>query len=160
MALYETIKYQVIQRDGACEIREYDNILLASTKTRINTSMDTGFGNVFRYITGNNKAGKKISMTTPVVSYEEDDQLVTGFYVPSIYDKTSVPEPASSDVFIQELKKSRYAVIQFRGSWSEKNYEKHDEILKEYIAHQPYRICSVRLIFRYQPPLYSRDISS
>ncbi|RJX26454.1 MAG: heme-binding protein [Acholeplasma sp.] len=83
MALYETIKYKVIEEEGSCEIREYEDILLASTKTKMNSSMDSGFGNVFNYISGNNKERQKISMTTPVVSYEEQDRLVTGFYVPS-----------------------------------------------------------------------------
>ncbi len=152
MALYETIKYRVVKKDGACEIREYENILLASTKTSFQESNDSGFSNVFRYISGNNFEKTKISMTTPVVSYKDDQKLVTGFYVPSKYNKNTVPAPSNAEVFIQELKESQYAVIRFRGNWTEANYSKHDQILTSYMVENHYNICSQRLIFRYQPP--------
>jgi hypothetical protein len=152
MGLYETIQYNVIKKDGKKEIREYDDILLASTKTAMNASNDSGFSNIFSYISGDNKEKAKISMTTPVVSYKDDQKVVTGFYVPSKYSKNNVPEPSSEKVFIQELKKSLYAVIRFRGYWTEGNYHKHDQILQTYIQENNYRICSQRLIFRYQPP--------
>lgn len=151
MSLFETIKYKVVNKDGNLEIRIYDNFLLASTKTIPNPSMDSGFNTVFNYISGN-KQKEKISMTTPVVSYQKDNLLVTGFYVPSKFTKETVPQPEGYDVFIQELKESHYAVIRFRGSWSEKNYEKQDLVLKEYIDKMNYKITSPRYIFRYQPP--------
>lgn len=152
MSLYETIKYRVIEEDGSCEIREYDDILLASTKTPMNPSMDSGFNNVFNYISGYNKKREKISMTTPVVSYQEEDRLITGFYVPSKFNKDTVPQPEGTSVFIQEMKKSLYAVIKFKGYWTDKNYEKHDAILKDYIKEKHYESNSPRYIFRYQPP--------
>ena len=152
MSLYETIQYKVIKKDGKKEIREYDDILLASTKTVINDNNDSGFGNIFSYISGNNTKKEKISMTTPVVTYKDEEKEVTGFYVPSKYSKQTVPTPSSSNVFIQELTKSKYAVIKFRGYWTEKNYNKHDQILKTYILENNLEICSQRLIFRYQPP--------
>jgi len=83
MSLYETIPYEVIKKEGNIEIRKYDNVLLASTKSQTNQKYDSGFSNVFRYISGANEKQSKIQMTTPVVSYEENDQLITGFYVPS-----------------------------------------------------------------------------
>ncbi len=152
MALYETIKYEILEKEDSCEIRKYNDILLASTKTTVNPSMDSGFNNVFNYISGNNKKREKISMTTPVVSYEENDRLVTGFYVPSKFNKETVPQPEGNNVFIQELKESLYAVITFKGYWTEKNYDKHDQILKDYIQEKNYEITSPRFIFRYQPP--------
>ncbi len=152
MSLFETIQYRVLKKEGNCEIRIYDNILLASTKTAMNRSMDSGFNNVFNYISGNNQKQEKISMTTPVVSYEEDNSLVTGFYVPSKFTKETVLKPSEQSVYIQELKESLYAVIKFRGSWTEKNYTHHDDILKDYISKSDYEITSPRLILRYQPP--------
>lgn len=152
MALYETLQYTVIHDEGQIQIREYDNILLASTKTPINKYQDSGFNNVFQYISGNNKSNTKISMTTPVVTYESDEEIITGFYVPSKYNKETVPEPASSNVFINEITKSLFAVIQFRGTWNKKNYDKHDQLLQDYISKNNYNITSVRYVFRYQPP--------
>ena len=151
MALFETMKYKVIKKEKNIEIREYEDILLASTKTFMNEKQDSGFMNVFNYISGNNSKNEKISMTTPVVTYKEKDELVTGFYVPSKYDKESIPKP-KEEVFINELKKSLYGVIKFKGSWKDKNYDKHDQILIDYLLDNNYDILSARLIFRYQPP--------
>ncbi|QMS85151.1 SOUL family heme-binding protein [Candidatus Xianfuyuplasma coldseepsis] len=152
MALYETIPYNVIRKDGPIEIREYNDYLLASTKTQLNNRMDSGFNNVFNYISGQNTAKEKISMTTPVVSYQEEDNLVTGFYVPSKYNKESVPKPASTNVFINEQESSLYGVIRFRGAWTDHNFSKQEETLRTYLTNNNYTITSQRLIFRYTPP--------
>lgn len=152
MGRYETLPYEVIETHGKIEIREYDTYLLASTKTKKNRYGDSGFSNVFRYITGGNEKSEKISMTTPVVTYEEDDSLVTGFYVPSKYDKSSVPEP-TGNVFIKDHEKGLYAVIRFRGRWSEENYASYDQELLQFIKEQDYEIVSPRMVFRYQPPM-------
>lgn len=152
MALFETMKYELIQKDGRIEIRQYDDIYLASTKTSLNESRNSGFSSVFNYISGQNDQEEKISMTTPVVTYEENDLLVTGFYVPSKYPKDKIPKPLEKQVFINNLKKSYYAVIRFRGKWTDKNFNKHDKFLLEYIKENNYEIRSQRLIMRYQPP--------
>lgn len=152
MPMFETIKYELVKRDGPIELRRYNDILLASTKTNMNQSQDSGFSNVFGYISGNNKSKQKISMTTPVVTYEEANQLITGFYVPSKFDKEHIPSPLNENVFINELKQSLYAVIKFRGRWTVKNFKKYDIRLKAYIEEKDYQIESPRLLFRYQPP--------
>jgi hypothetical protein len=152
MSLFESMPYEVEKKEKNIEIRHYKNVLLASTSTQMNERLDSGFSNVFRYISGENKEKSKISMTTPVVSYEEKDKLVTGFYVPKKYTKETVPKPQSDNVYIQELKSSLYAVISFRGSWTDKNFDKYDESLKKFIEEHAYNIVSPRLIFRYQPP--------
>ena len=91
-------------------------------------------------------------MNTPVVFYEDNDQLVTGFYVPKKYDKTNVPTPTSKAVFINELKESLYAVIRFRGAWNKDHFLKKEQALKDYLKANGYTIQSKRYLFRYQPP--------
>lgn len=152
MALYETLKYRTLIKNGNIEIREYDDFMLASTKTQRDRTNSSGFSNVFNYISGNNRSKEKISMTTPVVTYEEEDKLITGFYVPSKYNKENVPKPASNNVFIKEMEKSIYAVIKFKGAWTESNFEKQEEELVRYINNNGYKIISERYLLRYQPP--------
>jgi hypothetical protein len=118
----------------------------------MSSTQDSGFSNVFRYISGSNDQEAKISMTTPVVTYQENNQLVTGFYVPSKYTKETIPQPSEKGVFINELKNSYYAVIRFRGNWKPENFEKHDQILLEYLRLKGFETTSQRLILRYQPP--------
>lgn len=152
MALFETIPYQVIRREGKIDIRQYDDFLLASTKTSMNATMDSGFNNVFDYIAGGNSEQKKISMTTPVVTYVDDQALVTGFYVPKKFSKSTAPKPSSGNVFINEINKAYYAVIRFRGSWRKNNLDKYDALLKKYLVDKGIRRLGNQLFFRYQPP--------
>lgn len=79
MALFETLKYRVVKKDKSIEIREYQDFLLASTTSPINQRQDSGFMAVFDYISGQNDSKQKISMTTPVVTFEEGEKLVTSF---------------------------------------------------------------------------------
>jgi hypothetical protein len=152
MSLYETIQYEVLETQGKIEIRRYDEFLLAATKSENDITKSSGFNNVFQYISGDNQEKKKISMTTPVVSYEEEDNLVTGFYVPSKYNKQSVPKPTSKNVYIEEVKSGLFAVIKFKGSWTEKNLSRYDDTLRSYLHTTDYEIISQRFLLRYQPP--------
>ena len=78
-------------------------------------------------------------MTTPVVTYKDDDKL-------------TVSKPSEKEVFINELKKSLYGAIRFKGSWTDKNFDKYDQILVDYLLSNNYEILSARLILRYQLP--------
>jgi hypothetical protein len=153
MALFETIKYKRIKKDKKIEIRQYNDILLASTKSKINISLDSRFNDVFRYISGSNDLSAKISMTSPVVTYQEDDLLVTRFYVPSKYTKETISKPTEKSAFINELKNSYYAVIRFSGNWTKDNFDKHDKVLLEYMKLNDYVRLSSRIIMHYQPPI-------
>lgn len=153
MALFETIKYEIIKKDGNIQIRKYDDVLLASTRTDKTPSLDSGFNQVFQYIAGANDQEAKISMTTPVITYEDQDQLVTSFYVPKKYNKETIPKPTKENVFVNELKEAYYAVIRFRGGWTEKNFDQHNQILLDYLRSNHYEIISSQFLFRYQPPM-------
>lgn len=147
----ETIQYKVLHKDHSIELREYSEILLASTKTNPNNYNESGFNRIFNYISGQNEANQKISMTSPVVTYQEGEQLVTGFYVPSQYDKTTVPKP-QGDVFINTIEPSIYVVITFYGAWNKHNYDQHHLELLNYINQHSYQIKSSPFIMRYNAP--------
>lgn len=152
MGLYETLRYIVIKKQKNIEIRQYDTFLLASTRTIPNKRLDSGFMNVFNYISGHNQAEEKISMTTPVISYQEDENLITGFYVPKKYGLHSVPKPMDDQVFIKENLSSLYVVIRFRGRWNNDNFDKADRVLLDYMKENQLQPLSFRMILRYQPP--------
>lgn len=151
----ETIKYDVLLKEKAIEIRRYDEILLASTRTNMNNPTESGFNKVFGYISGHNESDTKINMTTPVVSFEEENILTTGFYVPSKYNSKTVPKP-KGDVFINSIKPSIYAVITFYGAWTKENYNHHNIELLDWIKESNYEIDSHPFIMRYNAP-YTPD---
>lgn len=153
MSFFETIDYEVLEKVKNIEIRKYNGFLLAATKTTKNKRQDSGFSTIFNFISGGNDKSEKISMTTPVVTYSQEDSIITGFYVPEKYTKDSLLKPLSKNVFIDEMDKALYAVIKFRGRWNEKNYDKHDKKLKTFLENSKYVIDSTRMILRYNPPI-------
>ena len=153
MALFETLRYDLISKEGKIEIRKYKDFLLAKTKTAEDSYQNSGFNNVFQYISGYNEENTKISMTTPVVTQVDDGMLSTGFYVPSKYNEENVPKPSSPKVTIEKVEEGLFVAIRFSGNWSQARYLKFDAILNDYIVSNNLEKCSDRYILRYNPPI-------
>ncbi len=82
MSLYETAKYEVLEKEGKFEIREYEPYYTAAVLE--SDPVETyGFNQIFNYISGNNVSNEKISMTTPVLNELEQGQFTTEFVLPS-----------------------------------------------------------------------------
>ncbi len=67
-----------------------------------------GFESLYDYISANNRSGKKIAMTVPVLQQlSEGEGRTKGwairFVMPKKYTKASLPTPNSNDVTIQEV---------------------------------------------------------
>jgi len=153
MSLFETAKYKTLKKETKnIELREYPTFLVAFTDTTLNNDYSNGFNNVFNYISGGNESKEKISMTTPVISRVSENKLTTGFVVPSKYG-TVAPTPNSDSVYIQSIESGTFLVIKFKGSWSKKNFDLHDDILNAFITANSYQKTSEQFILRYQPPL-------
>ena len=113
---YESAAYRVIQRDGKFEIREYPDLVLASTGSRQAPGSDGQFMRLFRYISGENEAKQKVAMTTPVFMEQTDDrESRMGFVVPSAVADSGAPEPTASGVELRQRPAGRFAVIRFNG---------------------------------------------
>lgn len=151
MSLFETVPYEVLEKHKNIELRKYETFYVASTKTRLDSRLSGGFNNVFNYISGQNEEKEKISMTVPVVSRMEEDQLVTSFIVPSKYHG-NIPQPSSSNVYIEEVREGIFISIRFSGAWTEENFLRKDKELKEYINEHNIVIENQRYIMRYQGP--------
>ena len=61
----ETITYEESGRRGNVEFRKYPSIILATVS---GPEEDETFMILFRYITGNNRPGRKVPMTAPVIT--------------------------------------------------------------------------------------------
>ena len=82
---YESAEYKVVEKDGNIEIREYPDLMLASTSTKFDAQgRDGSFMRLFRYISGANQSEQKIAMTTPVFMETGDAESggKMGFVVP------------------------------------------------------------------------------
>lgn len=115
---YESAEYKVLESDGEFELREYPDLMLASTEMpKRSQGNDGSFMRLFRYISGANKKEQKISMTTPVFmsESESEEKGQMGFVVPKQVTQEGVPEPSAEDVAVTKRKGGQFAVIRFSG---------------------------------------------
>ncbi|MEO9592293.1 SOUL family heme-binding protein [Rhodopirellula bahusiensis] len=120
---YESAEYKVIESDGEFEVREYPDLMLVATKTKIDPQgRDGSFMKLFRYISGANEAEQKISMTTPVFMENDqaDSEVQMGFVMPKEVAVEGVPPPTGPDVDVRKRAGGRFAVIRFPGKLDKK----------------------------------------
>lgn len=131
---YESAPYTVVETDDNIEIREYPDLVVASTKTAIEARGNDGsFMRLFRYISGNNESSQKIAMTTPVFM-EEGDTETMDFVMPKDVADAGAPAPASPDVSIRTRKGGRFVAIRFSGVMDTKKADLHEAKAREWIA--------------------------
>ena len=111
---YESPAYSVISSDGKFEIRDYPQIVLASTPMQ-KRSGDGAFMNLFRFIQGRNDRGEKIAMTTPVLMTGSSSGMMS-FVLPKSVAEHGAPAPSNPDVSLTVRPPAHYAVYRFSGS--------------------------------------------
>ena len=117
--LYEP-PYKLIEKSNNIQIREYQNILIASTKKKspYNAATSSGFRTLANYIFGANKEQVKMPMTAPVfTTIPGNESISISFVMPSKYLKNDLPRPFSNDIEFKNLELGMTAVIQF-GMWA------------------------------------------
>ena len=115
---YESAEYTVLESDRPFEIRQYPDLMMATTEMDFESQGDDGsFMRLFRYISGTNDASQKVAMTTPVFMGPEagDSQGQMGFVMPKKVIEQGIPEPTHESVLIQRRDGGRFAVIRFAG---------------------------------------------
>ena len=70
-------------------------------------------------------------MTVPVTQGEKDEGYYMQFYLPSKFTKDNAPLPNNPDIKISTIKEGYFAVIQYSGRASDKNFFKHRDILNQ-----------------------------
>ena len=136
---YESAPYKIIESDGNIEIREYPDLVVASTEADFEArGKDGSFMRLFRYISGNNDSDQKIKMTTPVFmeAANAESKGKMGFVMPQEVAETGAPTPKSSDVTLRTRAGGRFAVIQFSGVMDEKKAEAQEVKLREWLTAQ------------------------
>jgi hypothetical protein len=115
---YESADYKVVESDGNFEVREYPDLMLVATTTKIDAQgRDGSFMKLFRYISGANESEQKISMTTPVFmeNNKADSEVQMGFVMPKEVAVGGVPSPTGPDVNVRKRAGGRFAVLRFSG---------------------------------------------
>lgn len=133
---YESAAYTVLESDGPFEIREYGDLMMATTNMQFESRGDDGsFMRLFNYISGANDGEQKVAMTTPVFMEREADDKSgqMGFVIPRELAQQRIPDPSSDQVAIRKRVGGRFAVIQFSGRNSSDSMKKAEQELREWM---------------------------
>jgi hypothetical protein len=167
MAIEEP-RYQVIEQDGAFELRDYAAYLVAETRVEASFTEagSEAFRRLFRYISGNNAAqqkiamtapvtqgkGEKIAMTAPVTQVADADGYRVAFVVPSRYSASTVPKPLDPRIEIRAVPARRVAVWRYSGRWTQERYDQMERQLREAIVARGLSVNGPPVLARYDPP--------
>lgn len=147
--------YQLIEKSGAFELRDYGSITIAETlvKEDFDAAGNTAFRTLFGYISGKNRTGQKIAMTAPVLQQAEGDGgFRVGFIAPLPYSLQTAPVPADARVQIREMPPQRMAVLRYSGRWTQKNFREHEARLLAWISQRKLDIAGPVVYARYNAP--------
>jgi len=145
---YEETNYEVVKENKIYEIRKYPNRLVIET----NSVQGNGFRKLFNYISGNNKENEEIKMTVPVTQEIKNENMTMQFYLPSKFNKDNAPKPVDSEVKILTIKGGYYAVIEYSGRSSDKNFLKNKDILEKALKQDNLLVLSPPIRASYNSP--------
>tara|TARA_R110002096_G_scaffold196404_15_gene379289 strand:- start:37 stop:624 length:588 start_codon:yes stop_codon:yes gene_type:complete len=153
MADYETAEYELIERDGKFEVRDYQPIVVVTTKMARGED-DGSFGRLFKYISGSNEKEQKIAMTTPVFMPADADGKTEEmqFVVPEEVAKKGPPMPESSSVKIKKRAGGKFAVLRFRGRASDTDRKEQLSVLNGILNEKGLSSSSAPIFAGYDPP--------
>ena len=145
---YEETNYEVVKENKIYEIRKYPNRLVIET----NSVQGNGFRKLFNYISGNNKENEEIKMTVPVTQEIKNENMTMQFYLPSKFNKDNAPKPVDSEVKILTIEGGYYAVIEYLGRSSDKNFLKNKDILEKALKQDNLLVLSPPIRASYNSP--------
>ena len=145
---YEETNYEVVKENKIYDIRKYPNRLVIET----NSVQGNGFRKLFNYISGNNKENEEIKMTVPVTQEIKNENMTMQFYLPSKFNKDNAPKPVDSEVKILTIEGGYYAVIEYSGRSSDKNFLKNKDILEKALKQDNLLVLSPPIRASYNSP--------
>jgi len=145
---YEEANYEVVKENKEYEIRKYFDRLVIET----NSIEGNGFRKLFNYISGNNEKNQEIKMTVPVTQEIKNGNMTMQFYLPLKFNKDNVPKPSNSDIKILTIEGGYYAVIEYSGRSSDKNFLKNKDILEKLLKQDNITILSPPIRASYNSP--------
>jgi len=171
LSALEEPKYSVLKEYENFEIRNYASYLVAEVDIEgsYNKSGNEAFRILAGYIFGDNQSStkmnmtapveseaiqssEKMNMTAPVFSNKNFNGYTYRFVMESKYTQETLPVPNNSKIRITEIKDRVMAVISFSGRWSQKNFEKHEQILVNDLKNEGIGVASEAIYARYNAP--------
>lgn len=149
--------YDVVERDGAIEIRDYPALVVAEVARRGDREegVRAGFRALAAFIFAKDRPGDKIAMTAPVTqartAAETGDGWVVRFIMPSRHTLDTLPAP-SGDVRLKPVAAARRAAIRFSGSWSDARFAEKEARLRAWLEQRGHRPEGPPILAYYNDP--------
>jgi len=165
----EEAKFNLVEKDGAFEIRDYEPCILATVvvEGEFESAGNTAFGRLFRYISGKNLSKENIAMTAPVTQAASSQKIAmtapveqqkseagweVSFVMPASFTMESLPFPIDPTISLRPVPARRMAAVTYSGGWNEAGYLKHKAQLRDWIQAKGLQIVGEPVWARYDPP--------
>jgi hypothetical protein len=148
---YATAPFKRARSSGKFELRDYPKLTLVETPMT-DADGNSGFGRLFRYITGRNEGAQKIAMTTPVFMSGDEHHAAMAFVMPADLKAEQVPKPTDKSITIREVPADRFAVFCFSGGRNSKNEAEALGQLKTWMGAEGLSVLSPPVFAYFDPP--------
>ena len=151
---YKNPKYELLQKDGKIEIRQYSEYVIAKTSIsdgdmQLNSNM---FRTLANYIFGANSDKESIPMTAPVITTNDNSDYEMIFFMLDAKSIDELPAPNSSKVSIEKMSIGKAISISF-GFWATENrIKRYKKKLDNYIISNNIKVGSELMTAQYNSP--------
>jgi hypothetical protein len=146
----ETPEYATVKTDGKIEVRDYPELMVATTTMK--SGSDDGFMTLFRFITGANDAKQKIEMTSPVLIESGKSSRTMSFIVPKATASSGIPKPTGDSVTVNKIEASRFVSLRFSGRRSTSTETSALEKLRAWMTEEKLTAKGEPIFAYYDPP--------
>jgi hypothetical protein len=161
--------FSVVSTHPGFELRRYEPCVVAEVE--VDGSLEAAGNRAFRrlvgYIGGQNRTGRSLAMTAPVVQEqggrriampapvvqeEHADRHVVGFVMPAGETLETLPQPKDAGVSLREVPEELAAVVRYSGRWTESGYREHVAELEDAVAQAGLTVTGPPRWARFDPP--------
>lgn len=164
----EQARYDVVERDGRFEIRDYAPHIVAEVEVpgSRKDAIREGFQQIADYIFGNNQVNEKVAMTAPVLQQSSERIAMTApvlqegegnrwrvrFVMPASYSMDELPRPENPAVRLVAVPGERMAAIRFPGLANRKLLDRKTAALKAWLKARSLTLTGEPVYAFYNPP--------
>ncbi|MBK8814732.1 MAG: heme-binding protein [Methylococcaceae bacterium] len=165
----ESPGYEILEKHGTVEIRQYRPFLVVQTEDAgdYESASKLSFFRLFDYISGKNQSKQKIAMTAPVLQEPKPEKITMTapvfqeqsgqkwtmrFVLPSQYQLATAPQPTDPAVLIKEIPAKKVAVLEFSGFLNKNNIAEKKEELSTWLKENNLKAISESRSAGYNPP--------
>lgn len=155
MAIEEP-EFTVVETLDKVEIRRYNSYWVAQTRVAgdFGEAGNQAFRPLVDYLSGDNNADEKISMTAPVQQHSVDNQHVVAFVMPREAVASGLPDPNDAEITLEQVPAQLVAALRYTGNWKESRYRSFEQQLRQQLQASSYDVCGPATWARYNPPFW------